>query len=257
MASPMYELYDYYKDKSVKKEFLEKAFNIVMEEEKELNDYISGINVLDGENDNFGGYDYVNGEITLYQDVFGRYKEPTLEALATLRHELEHARNFMKTRSGKKDIETTILRCSLRDTEILNNPEIREEMNDLDIIMLLCRMNANKEINPDERIAEIKAWKYIVNLIKNKNKTDDLLYARTMLYYAYARGYKDNKYYLESPTLEFLIRTGLTHEYCVIKRRMEREDYTFDTRLTTGLPLTQEEYDKGILQKVRLQRRKR
>ena len=118
-------------------------------------------------------------------------------------------------------------------------------------------IKANKKISPDERIAEIQAWKYVVNLIKNKRRTDDLLYARSMLYYAYTDGYNNNGYYLESPTLEFLIRTDLVDEYCYIKRRMERENYTFDTRLTTGLPVTQEEYDKGILQKVRLQKRKR
>ncbi len=257
MSSPIYDLYDYYKDKPVNNDYLEKAFNIVMEEEKELVPYISGLKVLEGENENLGGYSYKDGEITIHKDLFRKYQQPSLEALATLRHEVEHARNLMKVQSGKKDIETTVLKCALRDYELLNNINEREEMDNYDLIMLLYRIKANKKINPDERIAEIQAWKYVVNLIKNKRRTDDLLYARSMLYYAYTDGYNNNGYYLESPTLEFLIRTDLVDEYCYIKRRMERENYTFDTRLTTGLPVTQEEYDKGILQKVRLQKRKR
>ena len=58
MSSPIYDLYDYYKDKPVNNDYLEKAFNIVMEEEKDLVPYISGLKVLEGENENLGGYSY-------------------------------------------------------------------------------------------------------------------------------------------------------------------------------------------------------
>ena len=112
-------------------------------------------------------------------------------------------------------------------------------------------------VDPEERLSEIKAWKYLVNLLKNQRTTPDLLTARSNLYYAYVRGYKDNGYYIDAPTYQYLLKMGMYHQYYLFKRRVEEEkDYSFETRLTYGLPLNSStEYDKKILEKVRLRKR--
>ena len=108
------------------------------------------------------------------------------------------------------------------------------------------------ETDPGERIADIKACKYIVNLLKNQNNTDELLIARGMLYYAYTRGYKDNGYYLDPPTYDFLLKTGMYREHYWLKNRVNAKDYCFDTRITYGLPVTYTEYKRGISEKTKV-----
>lgn len=255
--TPMYELYNYYKDKPVKKEYLEKAFNQILDEEPELIPYVEDLCVVDNEIKDLGTYTNQSKIVTIDKGLINDHSEyPSLTALGVLRHELEHARNMKTIHEGRKDIETTVLSYALRDYELLNHINNRGKMDTFDIFMLHCRIKGNYETDPGERIAEIKAWKYMVNLLKNKNKTQDLLQARTMLYFAYIRGYKNN-YYLESPTYNFLLETRLLEDFYHLRKRINEEDYCFDTRLMYGLPLTQKEYDKKILQKVRLQFKRR
>ena len=54
--TPMYELYNYYKDKPVKKEYLEKAFNQILDEEPELIPYVEDLRVVDNEMKDLGTY---------------------------------------------------------------------------------------------------------------------------------------------------------------------------------------------------------
>ena len=92
----------------------------------------------------------------------------------------------------------------------------------------------------------------MVNLLKNQRTTKDLLTARVGLYKAYAAGYEDNKYYLESPTFQFFLNVGLLREHNWLKKRFRNHDYSFDTRILYGLPVTYKEYKEKILQKTRL-----
>ena len=110
----------------------------------------------------------------------------------------------------------------------------------------------NYELDPGERLADIKACKYMVNLLKNQRRTEDLLLARGMLYYAYARGYNDNGYYLDPPTYDFLLKTGMYREHYWLKNRVNAKDYCFDTRITYGLPVTYTEYKRGISEKTKV-----
>ena len=113
-------------------------------------------------------------------------------------------------------------------------------------------------IDPEERMTSIKSWKYLVNLLKNQRTTQDLLDARINLYLSYIRGYESNGWYLNPPTYEFLLKMGMYHEYYLFKKTVEQQQYVFNTRLMYGLPLIDDqEYDKKILQKVRLQKSKR
>ena len=114
----------------------------------------------------------------------------------------------------------------------------------------------NYETNPGERLAEIRAWKFLVQLLKNQRISTDLLISRTCLYYSYIRGYHDNRYYLECPTYQFLMNTKMFYEYYWLNQKIKNKDYCFETRLMYGLPITEKEYQEKILQKVKLQRKK-
>ena len=78
-----------------------------------------------------------------------------------------------------------------------------------------------------------------------------------MLYYSYIGGYKNNNYYLEPPTYEFLLKTGLFHDLAFVKKEFEKKEYSLDKRLMCGLPISYEEYDYDILKKVKLKKKKR
>ena len=132
------------------------------------------------------------------------------------------------------------------------------DKDDFYILMGRLKKASNYLIDPGERLADIRAWKYIVNLLKNQRTSDDLLVARSMLYYSYIRGYQHNRYYLDAPTYLYLIKMGMYHQYYLFKKRVEEQkNYSFETRLTYGLPLTEKEYDKSILRKVRLKKKDR
>ena len=77
-----------------------------------------------------------------------------------------------------------------------------------------------------------------------------------MLYYSYIRGYKDNGYYLNAPTYEYLLELGLYREYKILKERVEKNNYSLETRLLNGLPIKYKEYDKGVLRMTRLRLKK-
>ena len=178
------------------------------------------------------------------------YYNEKLFALHHLRHEFEHAKALRRLFQFRKDIESTVLDYSLRGQCLclgILPPIIPEEepySSDAD--------DQNYLYNPGERIADIKSWKYVVNLIKNQRGTKDLLYARSMLYYSYIRGYEDNKYYLDPPTYTYLLNQRMFNNYKYLKRRIGEKEYSLDTRVLCGLPLTYQEYEKTLLRKLGL-----
>ena len=101
----MYELYNYYKDKPVKKEYLEKTFNQILDEEPELIPYVEDLRVVDNEMKDLGTYTNQSKIVTIDKGLINDHSEyPSLTALGVLRHELEHARNMKTIHEGRKDI---------------------------------------------------------------------------------------------------------------------------------------------------------
>ena len=78
-----------------------------------------------------------------------------------------------------------------------------------------------------------------------------------MLYYSYIRGYEDNRYYLDPPTYTYLLMNRMFNNYKYLKKRVDSNDYSLDTRILCGLPITYQEYDRVLLRKLGLQRSKR
>ncbi|MBQ3306600.1 MAG: hypothetical protein IJG68_00245 [Bacilli bacterium] len=252
----IHHLYQEYQDKSLDDQFLKNAFEIMMEEDIELSSYVKELKIKGDCGKKLGTFDQNSKELSIYLDGISRmYKKNKIYALAVLRHELEHARNMKKLNEGRDDIESTIIRYSLKDYCYINGL-IYKDIDDLDIIMLAHRIRDNYELDPGERLADIKAWKYLVNIFKNK-RSEELLESRSMLYYSFIRGYHDNRYYLESPTLQFLLNTYQLRDHYLLQKRIKEKDYSFDTRLLCGLPITNAEYEKGTLIKAKVRKKVR
>ncbi len=259
MRTKIYDLYTENIENSIDENYLNEAFQIMISKEKDLLPYVNDFKIAENKLDAIGTYSVDEKEITIdlnkiNNNAANNLANQALIGLEVIRHELEHARNLKKLFEGKDDIESFVIKCSLKDYAVRNNMDYSWDYDLGETALLSMRINDNYEKNPGERIAEIKAWKYMVNLLKNRPYTDDLLVARSMLYYSYIRGY-ENPNYLDAPTLSFLLEAELFHDLLFLKRRIDKKNYNLDTRLLCGLPINNEEYDKKILQKVRLQKR--
>lgn len=256
MSDKIYELYKDYEKIPLTNSFIMNAFDIMMEKEKELIPYINNMLISNMAKDLLGSYSNEERIIRINKELISRQpNDQKILALQVLKHEIEHARNLKTLYQGKDDIESKAVYYSLRGYALKHNIDPHFNIDNLIDTYLIFVTEKNYEINPGERLADIKANKYIVNLLKNQRDSDELLIARAKLYYAYLRGYKDNNYYLDPPTYEFLLNTGMYHEYYWLKQRVKKKDYSFDTRITYGLPITYEEYNNKVLKKVKLCKR--
>lgn len=254
------EIYDLLKDhRNLDDDFINIAFELFMLEDRSLEDYIRDFKIVDVNSRNLGTYSNEDREICVNKNNIlhdKSIKNKKLLALETIRHEIEHARNLKRLYECRNDIESMIVKFSLLDYAIDHGLARVSSFDQVDPFTMAMRKADNYEIDPGERLVEIKAWKYMVNLLKNQRTSEDLLIARSMLFYSYIRGYKNNGYYLDPPTYQYLLNTGLYHEFYIFKKTVERTGYSLDTRLNCGLPITEGEYDKGVLRKVLLQKRK-
>ena len=260
----LYQLYMEYKDKDVDDIFINQAFELILKKDLELKPFIHNFKVVHMDDMNLGSYSNEDREICVNIDQIltadTGVKNKKLLAVEVIRHEMEHARNLQTLFKGRKDIESTIVGFSLKEYASEHGLDGYDYYDKDDFYILMGRLKkaSNYLIDPGERLADIRAWKYIVNLLKNQRISDDLLVARSMLYYSYIRGYQHNRDYLDAPTYLYLIKMGMYHQYYLFKKRVEEQkNYSFETRLTYGLPLTEKEYDKSILRKVRLKKKDR
>lgn len=261
MNKKIYSLLKEYSSKELDDNFINAVFYYMLEENYGLNEYIKSFEIDNYSDISYGAYSNedkimkINKDKIIEEDHMVKNKK--ILTLGILRHEIEHAIQLKRLFEFKKDIESRVVEYSLRPYELEHGLVPPYVDNERDYKYLSFKKIENYSFDPGERLAEIKAWKYVVNLIKNQNCTEELLNARSMLYCAYIRGYINNGYYLDPPTYEYLINTGLFHDYYLLKKTVNEKDYSFDTRLTCGLPLTNEEYDRGILQKVKLRKKEK
>ena len=241
-------------------DFINRAFEIIMKEEKGLEPFVLDFDIKVEDNPRLGSYNNETRQILVNPENIKEFPDVSnkkLLALNVLRHEIEHARNLQRLYEFRSDIESTVVKYSLMEYAIDHRMAPITSFDQIDAFGMAYRKIENYQIDPGERLADIKAWRYLVNLLKNQRRTDDLLEARKQLYYAYIRGYVSNGWYLNAPTYEYLLKMGLYHEYYLFKKRVEEKQYVLDTRLMCGLPLVYgDEYDKEILRKVKLQKRK-
>ncbi len=253
MSDKIYELYKDYEGFPLTNTFIMNAFDLMLEKDPELIPFINDILISNKSNNLLGSYSPEERIIRINKEAISNQENNSkILALHILKHEIEHARNLKTLYKGKDDIESKIVYYSLRGFAIKHNIDPYPNFDNLIDDYLEFITKYNYTIDPGERLVDIKASKYIVNLLKNQRDSDDLLIARAKLYHAYIRGYKDNNYYLDPPTYEFLLNTGMFHEHYWLKHRVDKKDYSFDTRITYGLPITYEEYNDKVLNKVKL-----
>ena len=266
MSNTIYELYTEYKENGIDDDFINRAYELMIQKESSLAPFVNDFRLEpDGEN-NIASYSLgeriIRVDTDRLRDCLDKevIKNDRLFTLRVVRHELEHAKNLQRLHERRNDIESTIIKLALKDYAVAHGLDSLDYFDKTDFFLMEMRGRRKEysRINPEERLTDIKAWKYLVNLLKNQRRSNDLLIARSNLYYAYKRGYEENPYYIESPVYRFLLKMGMYHEYYLFKKRVEEEhDYTFETRLTYGLPLTTKEYDAQILKKVRLQKKEK
>ena len=257
MNKKIHELLKSYEGKELDDNFINEAYKLMIQN-LDVNDYISDFSI-DNNSMQLGSYSNMDKRIKINKDhimecnhVVGNKK---LLSLEVIRHELEHARQLKKLHNWQKDIESAIIDYSLKPYSLIQGLEIPYDQIEYEPNFLDIKKKQNYTIDPGERLAEINAWKYIISLIKNQNHTDDLLQSRTMLYHSYIRGYKDNGYYLDPPTYEFLLKLGLYRDLYLLKQRLDKTKYCFDTRITYGLPITYDEYNTETLKKAKLKKK--
>ena len=257
MNKKLYALLKSYEDKELDDNFINEAFELMIKN-LNINDYISDFSI-DNNSIQLGSYSNMDKKIKINKDHIMEcnhvVKNKKLLTLEVIRHELEHAKQLKKLYNWQKDIESSIIDYSLRSYKLIEGLVIPFDQIEYEPNFLELKKKQNYTIDPGERLAEINSWKYIINLIKNQNHTDDLLQSRTMLYKSFIRGYKDNGYYLDPPTYEFLLKLGLYRDLYLLKQTVDQQKYCFNTRLTYGLPLTYDEYNNDILKKVKLKRK--
>ena len=262
MNKELYKLLMEYRGRELDDDFIDSAVDTIMcNEDESLYPYVFG-HIIDNDNKHYGTYDHhkklitINREKITHDGPCRRGYNDKIYALEVIRHEIEHARNIERLHQFRNDIESTIIRYSLIDYCMQSGLMPFPVDKSIESLIRILKKEQNYLYNPEERMTDIKAWKFMVNLLKNQRTSDDLLFARSMLFYAYRRGYEDNRYYIDPPTYTYLLNTDMLREHYLLKKRVDKKDYSFDTRLMYGLPITNEEYEHKILRKVKLQIRK-
>ena len=119
---------------------------------------------------------------------------------------------------------------------------------------IIVRRTANS--NPPEAIQKARETR-IKNNSFIKSKSENAFYDKLCAIFGnnnVLHGYQDNRYYLDCPTYRFLFETNQLNDLKQLKQRIDNQNYSFETRLLYGLPLTYEEYNDDILTKTKLQR---
>ena len=169
MSDKMYKLYQEYKGDSLTDEFIDRAFDIMMRDELDLIPYIQDFKIRKFSDKLLGVYSNEDRSIHINREAIARQKiNPQLLALHVLRHELEHARNLKTLYEGKKDLESTLIYYSLRAYAMEHGIDYEPNLDNLNETFLAFSTKLCYETDPGERIADIKACKYIVNLLKNQ-----------------------------------------------------------------------------------------
>ena len=243
------------KDNELSEQFIQSAFDIMVENEPGLFEYLSGIKI-DNEIDSEGNYDTNSKIISINSEAISSLGMDDifkiLVCIYIVKHEIEHAKNMQRLDEGRVDIESIVIRYSLADYIKLNNLDHEMRFENVDPLLFNIRREHNYDIDPGERIADIKAWKFMVNLLKNRRNSIELSIARESLYHSYIRGYHDNRYYLDAPTYTYLLNMEMYFEYSMLKQTVDMNNYSLDTRVLCGLPITYQEQKLALAKKARI-----
>lgn len=257
MNKELLQLLKKYQSIGLTNEFIEEAYRI-MEKDANLGFYLRDLDIRETEG-TLGEYDRTRKTVIINRegilDAQPKYGLKTnidkkILTLEVLRHEIEHARHLRSLYAAEEGMEATVIRYSLRDYALNHGLETPSSFREVDPYFTSSRKRESYEIDPGERLAEIRGWEFISKLLTGATVTTDLSYARSMLYYSYTRGYI-NGGYLRTPTYSFLLNLALDRELEKLKERVRVGNYSFDTRITCGLPITNDELNNEVFKKIK------
>lgn len=255
MQKELYKIIKEYQEKTITEDLIKTIFDIMISGDKGLEEYAKGLEFATNI-DAVGDYNSDTGIIRI--DLNTLLELPLVDSfkliyvIKVLRHEIEHAKNLQKLYEGRNDIESMVIKYSLIVYIIKNHLKSDLFIAERDPYLLYDVSSHNYEIDPGERIAEIKAHKFIISLLKNQRNSKELQAIRAMLYRAYINGYNDNGYYLDAPTYMYLLKMQMYHEFMSLKMTVDNSGYSLDTRIMCGLPITYQERDEVLIRKLHL-----
>lgn len=238
-------------------DFIFDAFNIMVQHDRPIMQYARTLTV-GGERANvLASYNRERRIITVNKNEIIKHSKDDysmrLNTLNSLRHELEHAYTLKKLYQFKHDIESEVTILSNIDYIISEKLPIAVQLDNVEYDDLVDgkENEANYLVAPDERIASIRAARFMRNLLMYKKDSPELKIAKDQLFMGYMRGYLDNGFYLDPPTYTYLLNLRLLSEYKKIKYLADNSNYSLETRATFGLPISYDEV-KGISKMLKL-----
>ena len=256
MKEELNQLLDANKNMGPQSKFLERAFDIMMNDDPSLIPYVLDFQIHYFYETAIGSYNNEQRILSInIMNLYGKCFEPRIRdrkilALQVLKHELEHARQLQMLHDSRQDIETQIVHASLRGFALKNGLVEKKENSNNDIESIKYLKNDNYYLDPCERLAEIKAWKFVAQLLRGNHHSEELKVVKESLDSVYEDGYRqtDNM----CPTYQFLYNLQLFEDLDTIKKLANQRKYNYQSRLLYGLPISDEEkkvYQKKIKEK--------
>ena len=278
-------VYDYsIKGKIVDLNFVDKLIEIVVRDNG-LHDYVRTLKIKKGlveDNNSFrcAGYDSLNKMILLYYESIPavldnriRYEclfnglelfwYRNLVITQIILHELEHASQYKKSDSkSDSSIETKLIRAEFVVEQALKNPKfmsalIKGEISEQEFFEYRKRQqelyNQYYRLNPIERLAEIKSYRTILNVLSHvKDYFPSLCeFKSACLFENYLRGYEESWNEGSCPSQVYLYgirQENVWKEFDFYDQNGEQlfrnvsAQYNLCQRLTLGLPVSYDEY---------------
>lgn len=201
-----------------------------------------------------------------YQDLDETeiYLFKNISILKAIFHELEHASQMKKLQLFLDDLETFLLKVSLRYVRFLQYPEIVEELKkegfkEKEIYDILLqskkRDKAFYHLNPAERLADISSIKTVFEITKPIHYIYPTLYdfLNQTSFDMLLKGYTLQKNTVLSPSIVYIEKSEYKDK--LVEQPFYNEDsnimlenvcsnYSLSQRLLYGLPITVDEYQK-------------
>ena len=280
-------LFDYSKQgKIVDINYIDKLIEIVVSE-KGLNEYVKWVKIMT-EDDYYTKEDRDYNRITLaiydgfdtirlyanninkvleyYTQYFPlftsieRYFFQNIIISQTVLHELEHANQekMIDEDNEEESLETTILKLSVKRFYFEDIQKLIEDGWTYQEIEIAMELESKKKIekykiNPSERLAEIKSYQQILDILKMiKDRTPNLIdYEETTQMENLLRGYEEYWGMINVPTYEYILDPGALQKLSKFHAYLNNYDaalkevkkyHSLGKRLTYGLPIDQQEY---------------
>ena len=102
-------------------DFINRAFEIIMKEEKGLEPFVLDFDIKVEDNPRLGSYNNETRQILVNPENIKEFPDVSnkkLLALNVLRHEIEHARSLQRLYEFRSDIESTVVKYSLMEYAI-------------------------------------------------------------------------------------------------------------------------------------------